>query len=388
MTPGARVAAAIEIIDDIVAGQAAEQTLTRWARGHRFAGSKDRAAIRDHVFDVLRRWRSVARLGGGEDGRRRMIGLLRQQDVDPDTLFTGEGHAPAPLIEAERGAGDTEMSRAAALDLPDWLLPLFHHSLGPRVDDTATILRGRAPITLRVNIARTSRAAVRAALHDAGIVAQDNPLSDTALTVTQGDRRIRQTDIFADGLVELQDASSQAVVDQLPQVSRFLDYCAGGGGKTLALAARQPHAAVFAHDIDPVRMQDLAPRAIRARATVEKVSWDDLRQAMPFDLVLVDAPCSGSGAWRRAPEGKWRLTPERLGQLTALQDEILDRTADLVTSQGTLAYATCSVLHDENEARVEAFLDRHPDWQCGRLRRLPVSEWGDGFFIAHLTRVS
>ena len=205
----------------------------------------------------------------------------------------------------------------------------------------------------------------------------------TALTVREGARRIRNSAPFAGGWIELQDAASQSVVEDLPTATRILDYCAGGGGKALALAARK-EAVVFAHDIDAERMVDLPLRAERARVAVELLDTLGIEKQAPFDLVLCDAPCSGSGAWRRAPEGKWRLTPERLQELTQVQDAILDQACRMVVPKATLAFATCSVLREENEARVESFLARHPGWTCVHQRRYDVCPDGDGFFAAHL----
>ena len=386
MTPAARVAAAIEILDRVGDGTPAEQVLTRWGRSNRFAGSKDRAAIRDHVFDVLRQKRSAAWLGGAGTGRGLMIGLLRAQGIDPATIFTGEGHAPQPLMDYELSPPEGEMPAADAMNLPDWLAEAFHESLGAEAIATAHLLQTPAPVTLRVNTAKTNIYDAILMLQDAGVGVEANPLSPTALTVTEGPRKLRNTAAYLDGFVELQDASSQAIVEGLPKASRVLDYCAGGGGKALALAARGADA-VFAHDADPARMRDLPLRAARADAEITQLTTSELPRSGPYDLVLVDAPCSGSGSWRRAPEAKWRLTPEQLAQTTQVQDDILDAASTLVAQGGVLAYATCSILTQENMARTEAFLARHSDWRCTWHQTYPVSALGDGFFAAHLTRV-
>jgi 16S rRNA (cytosine967-C5)-methyltransferase len=384
MTPGARVAAAIEILDMIGDGLPAEQVLTRWGRGNRFAGSKDRAAIRDHVFDVLRIRRSAAWLGRAATGRGLMIGLLRAQGIDPATVFTGEGHAPQSLQDYELDLPEGEIPAEDAWNLPDWLVARFAEGLGQDAQTTALALQGRAPVTLRINTSKTDTSGAIFMLKVAGVEVTPNPLSPTAVTVTEGARRIRNAPAYLEGMVELQDASSQAVVDTLPENVRVLDYCAGGGGKSLALAARGA-TAVFAHDIDPGRMRDLPLRAARAEAEITQLAGSDLAKFGPYELVLVDAPCSGSGSWRRAPEAKWRLTEQQLAQITALQDEILDSACALVSSGGLLAYATCSVLPDENRARVDAFLARHPGWTCTGEHSFPVNDLGDGFYTAHLT---
>lgn len=385
MTPAARVAAAIEILDMIGDGLPAEQVLTRWGRGNRYAGSKDRAAIRDHVFDVLRQKRSAAWFGGASTGRGLMIGLLRAKGIDPSTVFTGEGHAPAPMEAYEQETPIGEMPQDAAWNLPDWLVAQFSEGLGAHAAETAQILQERAPVTIRVNTAKTNASGAILMLKEAGVEVVPNALSPTALTVVEGPRRIRNAPAYQDGYIELQDASSQAVVDALPKAARILDYCAGGGGKSLALAARGD-ARIFAHDIDPARMRDLPLREARAGVEITQLGTGDLAKNGPYDLVLVDAPCTGSGSWRRAPEAKWRLTPEQLEETMALQDQILDDAAALVAAGGTLAYATCSILPAENAARVDAFLARHSNWRCTWQKNFAVSALGDGFYTAHLTQ--
>ena len=385
MTPGARVAAAISILNAIRDGQAAEQALTSWARGSRFAGSKDRAAIRDHVFGVLRRNRSAGFAGGGETPRARMAGMLALQGQELSALFTGAGHAPAPLSDEELPSAEVPADLGTLWDLPDWLVPAFQDSLGEEAAQIAKALQDRAPVFLRVNAAKADVAKAADLLAGEGVETTANPLCATALTVTEGARKIRQTRAYQDGVVELQDAASQAVVAALPDAPRVLDYCAGGGGKALALAA-QPDREVFAHDHDPARMRDLPERAARAGARVSLLEGAAVADAAPFDLVLCDVPCSGSGAWRRAPQGKWLLTPERLAALNAVQDQILGTVTTLVAPGGTLAYATCSVLKSENEDRIAAFLGAHPDWSCTFEQRFAVNADGDGFYTAHLKR--
>jgi 16S rRNA (cytosine967-C5)-methyltransferase len=391
MTPGARVAAAIAILDRIGAGTPAEQALTGWARDNRFAGSGDRAAIRDHVFDALRCRRSFAALGGSDTGRGLMLGALRAEGADPALLFSGEGYAPPPLTESEKSHLGTALTLdpLVALDCPDWLAPALRDSLGDDFAAVMAALRHRAPVFLRVNLARVGVAEAVAALAAEGIRAVPHPLAKSALEVIENARKIQRSVAYSEGLVELQDAASQAVVELLPLGPglRVLDYCAGGGGKTLAMAARAPILA-FAHDIDPGRMRDLPARAARADVAVTPVTTVDLDRTAPFDLVLVDAPCSGSGSWRRAPEAKWRLTPGRLADLTRLQAEILVAAAQLVAPGGVLAYATCSLLDVENRMQVAGFLAASPGWQRATERRLTPLDGGDGFFITIWKRIN
>ena len=387
MTPAARYAAAALVLDQILTGEAAEKALTGWARRSRFAGSGDRAAIRDLVFDALRRKRSLAARGGEMTGRGLMLGLLRAEGQDPEAVFTGQGHAMAPLDEAEREAGRAPEPGPEACDIPDWLWPAFQDSLGDRAETVAHVLQTRAPVMLRVNLRQTTLAAAQAALAEDGIVTEPDPVASTALRVNEGARQVARGEAYLAGLVELQDGASQAITDELhlPEHGKILDYCAGGGGKALAIAART-NARIMAHDVQPARMKDLPARALRAGVTITQIESQALSNEAPFDLVLCDAPCSGSGAWRRAPEGKWALTPARLDELTGLQAMILSEAAALVTPEGVLAYATCSVLRAENEDSVAGFMDTHPDWIQIAARRWEPGPSGDGFFLATLKR--
>ena len=381
MTPAARLSAAIEVLDRILAGAPVEQTLVNWGRANRYAGSGDRHAIGDLVFDGLRNRRSHAALGGGLTGRGLVLGGVRADGRDPAELFTGIGHAP-PLVGPQEG-GRTPHG-AEALDVPDWLEAGLRASLGAEYEATMAAMRRRAPVFLRVNLARISRDDAVLRLAGEGIAAVAHPLASSALQVTGGERKIQMSLSYAEGLIELQDASSQAIVDVLDLRPGMwvLDYCAGGGGKTLAMAARG--VALHAHDISAARMKDLPDRAKRAGADVEIVQ--DPTKSAPYDLILIDAPCSGSGSWRRDPQGKWLLTADRLAGLLRVQADILDRSATLLQTKGTLAYATCSFLREENEAMVAAFLQRHPEFRVTLQRRFGPLQGGDGFFVALLTR--
>ncbi len=388
MTPGARLQAAIEVLDRILVGGSAERELTAWARGSRYAGSGDRAAVRDHVYDALRRLRSSAWAGGLGDvelermaARQVMAGLLSGQGTDPATLFTGQGHAPAPIEEMPVSNG--QGPEGVRLDIPDWLLPQLRASLGHRTEEVLLALRERAPVTVRANVARTTPESLIARLGEAGIAARAGPLSPTAVTICGKARGLTMTEAFAEGLFEMQDAGSQALVDRLPAVpgARVLDLCAGGGGKTLAMAARGA-GPLFAHDADPGRMRDLPARAARAGAQVRTLAQPE--GEAPFAGVIADVPCSGSGSWRRAPEAKWRLSDARLAQLLAVQAQILDRAVTLVRPDGWVAYMTCSLLRAENDDQADACIARTPGlrllhrWSCTPL------DGGDGFHLSLL----
>ena len=382
MTPAPRVAAAIEVLDKIQEGQPAEAALCAWARGSRFAGSKDRAAIRDHVFDVLRRWRSTAALGGAETGRGRMIGLLRQQGADLADVFSGEGQAPQSLSDNELAYTPTEMSPDAEVDWPEWLWPQLVADYGADAQSIATAQQDRAQVFLRVNRKRGTVEKVLSALKTDDIDAHAHPDVEGAIIVTGNARRIQQTRLWDDGHIELQDAASQMAMARLGVTAdqTVLDYCAGGGGKSLALAAFGAH--VTAYDADVGRMKDIPARAARAGTRIKTTN----RPNGTFDLVLCDAPCSGSGTWRRTPDAKWRLTESRLTELTTIQRSILETAMTHVGQGGRLAYATCSILSVENRRVVDGFLADHPEWSVVDEMQLRPTELHDGFYLATLSR--
>ena len=388
MTPGARAAAAIEILDQIISGLPAEKTLTGWARRSRFAGSKDRAAIRDHVFDALRRRDSYAWLGGSLTGRGVILGQTIHEGGDVDAIFSGQGHAPLVQTASERDLDrkPADVPNDALRDMPDWIFNRLRLALGERADQVCLVLRDRAPVHVRVNIARITLVDAQKRLSDAGFLTEPHPLAETALTIVGDARGLDRSQPYLDGEIELQDISSQAAVQTMGvwNGARVLDYCAGGGGKALALAALG--ADVTAHDAAPVRMRDLVDRARRAGAAIATASLDDLERRQPFDCVLVDAPCSGSGSWRRTPDAKWRLTPARLEELQEMQASILDHAAEMTALGGTLAYATCSLLAEENSQQVQRFLRANPGFSLLSELVLTPLEGCDGFYMARMRR--
>lgn len=379
MTPGARIAAAIEVLDGVLAGMPAERALLRWSRGSRYAGSADRAAVRDLVFTALRRRDSHAALGGGLTGRGLMIGALREAGQDPAILFSGMTHGPSPLLPSETGAPKQDID-----DLPGWLRPLWNRSLGPDAVAVAEAMRDRAAVWLRVNSRKATSRTALAALADEGIDALPHPRLDTALQVRSGERRVSQSRAYREGLVELQDLSPQMACAELPirEGMRILDFCAGGGGKSLALAGRAPDLTLVAHDAEPARMADLPARARRAGARITLATTP----SGVHDLVLADVPCSGSGTWRRSPDSKWRLTAGDLDRLAGLQSAILRHAARHVAPGGVLAYMTCSLLEAENDGRIDAFLRETADFAPLSRRLWTPLDASDGFYLAVMRR--
>jgi len=389
MTPAARLQAAIEVLDEVVAsarddGPPADSIATRYFKHRRYAGSKDRRAVRELVFRAIRR--SAER---PVSGRAAMLGLVQDEPGLQD-LF-GEPRGPEPVREGEKPA--------AAGVVPDWLDPELSPLVTPK--EWPALLE-RAPLDLRVNVARTSRDEILSAF--AG--AEPTPLSPWGIRLPP-DSRIDDHPAFQGGLIEVQDEGSQliALACRPNNGERILDLCAGAGGKSLALAAAAPEAVILAADSNRARLSKLAPRARRAGATVETRLLSPPREVDGLadwrgaaDLVLVDAPCSGSGTWRRNPEGRWRLTPERLDRVIELQQRLLDIGAELVRPGGRLIYAVCSLLSREGAGQIDRFLQDRSSWiseetpiavgrsdGAGRLLT-PGHDRADGFFVARLGR--
>lgn len=389
MTPSARLSASIELLDQILAGEPAERALTRWARGSRYAGSKDRAAIRDIVFDCIRRKRSLAHFGGAMSGRAIVMAQQKLLNEKIEMLFTGQRFAPEELSEDETRAlaVQSETTDAVRFDYPDFLEGELRRSIGGDLPEIMTAMQTRAPVDLRVNTLKTTITEAQNYLARDLIFTDVLPDTPNALRINQNPRKLNGSLAYRYGFVELQDVSSQKVAtfSGVQPNMRVLDYCAGGGGKTLALAAlMNGQGALLAHDVNPARMKDLPDRARRAGADIEILPPVRLNNAGGCDIVLVDAPCSGSGAWRRNPDSKWRLTQSALDDLNVLQDEILENAKAFVKTGGSLVYATCSLLRCENDDRVERFLAQNPVWSKDQSVHFSPITGGDGFFAARL----
>ena len=395
MTPSARLAAAASILENLDFTRLVDPQLKRWQREHRFAGSGDKRAIADRVYTCLRQMRSAAGYAGGRTGRALVIGSLVSDDglgVDAIAALCVGGYGLDPLTDEERvvlSAAPVFESEAARVDWPDWLMPQTVRAFGAAAADELDALRARAPLDLRVNTLRCTLEAARASLAEQGMEAEPVAVSSTALRLPPG-TPVATSAAFAEGLVEPQDAASQAVVafTQVEPDQTVLDYCAGAGGKTLALAAQmQNRGYLYAHDIDARRMEELPERAKRCGAKIiERISTEHLKSEM-YDVVLVDAPCSGSGSWRRDPLGKWRLTPERLESFEAAQREAVNTAAHFVRGGGTLTYATCSVLPSENDDQVARVLAGRPDLTLeDTLALWPHRDGCDGFYAARFRK--
>lgn len=389
MTPAARVEAAIGLLDGVIAsalakGPPADRILADWFKANRYAGSKDRRAIRELVYRAIRACGPVP-----QNGRAAML-RLAEEDPALLLLFDGSTYGP-PAIEE----GELIAEGGVA---PTWLADRLAQS---EIDGSAAAaLLDRAPLDIRVNALKADRSSL------------ELPVAGDPLPTAQGVRLpfgtpVEQWDAYQAGLIEIQDGGSQLACQAVAARTgeTVIDLCAGGGGKTLGLAATMANqGTLIAADTDRARLSRLAPRAERAGALVaETVLLNPGRELESLsawtgkaDAVLVDAPCSGTGTWRRNPEARWRLDAATLDRLTGLQQHLLEVAAELVRPGGRLIYVTCSLLDEEGAGQAGAFLAAHPGWRAEPLelplgtargpgvRLTPQLDATDGFFIARL----
>lgn len=437
MTPGARVAATIELLDEIVSRseRPADLVANAYFRSRRFIGGGDRRAVSDRVWSLLRRYGQLTwwleRTRHPDRSARAIVAadliLVESNNLAQlAAMFDGGRYRPQPLDEAELRAlrqmeghslPHPEQPDWVRLNVQEWVAPHLIEAYGDGWGREIAALETPPPVDLRVNQLKATLEQARDALAKEGIDTEPMRYAPHGLRLT---RRLSVVsgEAFQNGLIEIQDEGSQlvaALVDAKPGM-QIADYCAGAGGKTLAMAAGMNNKGrVVAMDVYESRLDRSAQRLRRAGAhNVERRALDTdnrkwlKRQAKAFDRVLVDAPCTGTGTWRRNPDGRWTLRPEDLAELVPKQAEILDAAARLVKPDGGLIYATCSVLPAENEHQIAAFLERHPDFEVvpagdlwrdvlaseppaelngsPYLRLSPLRHGTDGFFAATLVR--
>ena len=429
MTPAGRISAAIEVLDDIAARKRpASEALKDWGLSHRFAGSSDRAAIGNLVFDCLRKRASASFAMGDESPRAAVLRtLVTDWGLSPEEvagLCDGSRFAPAPLSTAEREGLSRALAEDAPAhirgDYPEWLSDAFAHSFGACAAGEGAALAMRAPIDLRANTLKADRDKVLKAL--ARFDAAPTPYAPAGVRIAPRQGAARSPHVEAEaghgkGWFEVQDEGSQVagLMSGAGPRQQVIDLCAGSGGKTLALAAQMQNTGqLYAFDTDRLRLRPIFERLKRAGVrNVQVLPAGEHDSLVPLhakmDRVVIDAPCTGSGVWRRRPDAKWRLSPEMLETRVAEQRAVLDEGARLVKPGGRLAYITCSVLAQENTEQVAAFLSRHADFKTVPWRELwsdaipvaapdsadgsdqtllmtPLSHGTDGFFTAVLER--
>lgn len=431
MRPGGRIQAAAEVLDDIFTRhQPAASALQDWGKRHRFAGSGDRAAIGTLVYDVLRRRLSLgAQMGSDTPGALAIAAApkaLGLSIADVVAVCDGSPHAPAPLNDAERerlaaGLPDDVPAHVAA-DVPAWVMPSFARAFGDRAVVEGRAMAARAPVDLRANTIKANREKVVGALAKLGAV--PTPLAPFGVRIPAPQGAAKSPHVEAEaahgkGWFEVQDEGSQiaAALTGAGPRQQVLDLCAGAGGKTLALAAAMQNSGqIYAYDSDKGQLRPIFERLQRAGVRNAQVLEGGDRAALEalgarFDVVLVDAPCSGSGTWRRKPDAKWRLKPEALAMRQGEQREVLAQAASLVKPGGRLAYVTCSMLPEENGDQVVWFRDAFPAFQLvpfaevwastiggaapasadgskEALLLTPASHGTDGFFVASFRRAA
>ena len=393
MRPAAQLQSAIELLDEIIIaardnGPSADALATKFFAARRYAGSKDRRAVRNLA------WSAIRVFGERPENARSAFVALAGEDPEMAALFDGSPYGPAAISEDE--------PRAGGANIPAWIGPHF----SPLIDagEQAALLE-RAPLDLRVNRLKGDRASVLSDLPEAEILTQ----SEDALRLPTG-FPVENHPVIREGRADIQDLGSQLIVDaaQAKPGMTVLDLCAGAGGKTLALASAMGGVGrIIASDTNRNRLGQLPIRAQRAGASnIETLLLNPGQEtamlsevAGKCDIVLIDAPCSGSGTWRRNPETRWRLNPARLAQVIDAQANLLTIGAEMVAPGGHLVYAVCSLLEDEGRGQVERFLDRQDGWRvcdgditagriqgCGLLLT-PYHDGTDGFFLARLQKL-
>lgn len=401
MKQSGRIRAAIELLDEIFSfRQPADNTVNVYFRTRRYIGGGDRREISALVWFVLRRYGRLRRsFGKDPTGREAVAAALRYRGTPIDPLFDGDKYSPAPLTAEERAA----LARLpdnlpdAVAECPDWLRG--------RIDDAdIRAMVDEAPLDLRVNTLKSTREDVLKLLEQSGIKAEKTPYSPVGVRVRE---RVNVTalSVYTDGLVEIQDEGSQ-IVSLLTRAEAgqiAIDWCAGGGGKTLALSAMMnAKGTLYAADMNIKRLRDLPERAARAGAN-NVILLNDYNSLKQYDLVLVDAPCTGTGTWRRSADARWRISPEQSAQIIETQQKILDKACRFVKKNGRLFYITCSLDAAENEDQAAAFIQNHTDFvpedlspvlkettgieQSGKTVRLRPSVCEtDGFFAASFVK--
>jgi 16S rRNA (cytosine967-C5)-methyltransferase len=425
VTPGARVAAAIEIMDLLDETQEATNVvINSYFRKRRYAGSKDRREVTSRTYDVLRHlarldW-SIEKAGLQVSSRLRLIASVwLDENIEIEVIFTGQGHSPAELNETEQtfvaqgiSVDTSELPFDVALEIPSWIAPDLIESLGDSTESEFKALNQTAPVDLRTNTLKTNLNALKEALKAEGLVTTFTQYSPMGLRIDTP-TGLQNTEAFKNGDFEIQDEGSQLaslLCDVQPGMA-VADVCAGAGGKSLAFAAiMKGQGLIDACDISSERLSRMGARLTRSGAEIVRShvvgkdgeDWFAQHQS-GYDRVLVDAPCSGTGTWRRDPASKWRLTPESLKTYKLQQAKILSQAAVLVKSGGRLIFVTCSLLMQEGEEQVGYFLENIPGFKVmdtekiwskisilpfpgpGPFLRLsPAKTKTDGFFIAVL----
>jgi 16S rRNA (cytosine967-C5)-methyltransferase len=414
MTPSARIQAAIELLAEVIATpRPADGTASAYFRTRRFIGSKDRQAVSGRLWRIMREYHRlawwIAQAGCEVNARTFVVAdLMFEKEctlAEIHEIFSGGKYAPEPLSRDEKKLAaalqdkaleSPDMPLREKTECPEWAFEPLQQALGDRFETEMRAMQTPAPLDLRVNILKTNRKDVLDQLREDGIDAHEGKVSPLCVRVL-GRPQISQHFLFQEGFIEIQDQGSQmvAVMADAKPGEQVADFCAGAGGKTLAMGASMNNKGrIVALDVLGGRLNRAKERFRRAGLhnieTREMTSERDKfvkRHVGHFDLVLVDAPCSGTGTWRRDPDKRWRQLGPGLPALVPLQKDILESAHRMVKPGGRLVYATCSLLPEENDGQVEAFIAAHPEFTLKQDMHLsPAKDDTDGFFAAVMVK--
>ena len=399
MRQDARANAAISILDNFLVGQNLNSVLSRWAKNNRYAGSSDRESIRNIVFDVLRVKKTLTSVLENEkqpiNGRSLVFLYSVFYALNLNDIFTGQEYGPEKLTIFEKEFSKISKENINECfritdNIPDFLIAEFKRSLGRKFKHAMRLLEKRAPISIRVNPLKSDVSSILECLSLEGIKGKKSKIVRYGINIIGNPRRLTQIQAFKDGCFEVQDLHSQKIIEDLPlnEHTKVLDYCAGAGGKILSIACSlKGNGKFYIHDIDERKLKEADSRAKRAGVKFKRLEGENLpKYCSSFDCVIVDVPCSGSGAWRRNPQQKWRITPKSLKEILTRQTVILDEAKDLLKKNGYIFYITCSLLKIENEEVIHKFLMENKHFRLFNKKNVTIDNHGDGFFCAVLQR--
>ncbi len=399
MRKDARANAAIFILDEFLDGQNLNSVLSRWAKSNRYAGSSDRESIRNIVFDILRVKKTFTYTLKKEkqpiNGRALVFLYSVFYSLPLNDIFTGQKYAPEKLNIYEIGFSEivkenNDRDFEVVDNVPDFLIGEFKRSLSSKFSDVMRLLEKRAPVSIRVNALKSDISSILDVLSLERIEGTMSKEVRYGIDIIGNPRRLTQIQAFKDGYFEVQDLNSQKIIERLPinEHTKILDYCAGAGGKILSIACLlNGNGRFFVHDIDKKKLIEADLRAKRAGIKLKRLNIENMQKlSSSFDYILADVPCSGSGAWRRNPQQKWRITPVTLKEILNRQITILNEVKDLIKKSGFLFYITCSLLKIENEEIVDQFLIQNKDFRLCNKENIAIDAHGDGFFYAVLQK--
>ena len=399
MRQDARANAAISILDNFLVGQNLNSVLSIWAKNNRYAGSSDRESIRNIVFDVLRVKKTLTSVLEKEkqpiNGRALVFLHSVFYSLNLNDIFTGQEYGPEKLSIFEKEFSKISKENINGCfgiidNIPDFLTAEFKRSLGKKFEKVMRLLEKRAPISIRVNPLKSDISSILECLSLEGIEGKKSKIVRYGIDIIGNPRRLTQIQAFKDGCFEVQDLHSQKIIEDLPldEHTKVLDYCAGAGGKILSIACSlKGNGKFYIHDIDEKKLKEADLRAERAGVKFKRLEVEKLQNyRCSFDYIVADVPCSGSGAWRRNPQQKWRITPESLNEILTRQTVILDEVKDLLKKNGYIFYITCSLLKIENEEVIQKFLIDNKYFRLVNKKNVTIDNNGDGFFCAVLQK--